>query len=81
MRVYELEKSRLLRKHGMKIGREGLAVAVIHAINVYQENESYKNAMALAGALKAIAQAAKCDEYWTEQVDKGFKWQLAEFGI
>ena len=49
---------------------------VITLVNDFIENPSYKRAMHLAGGLKAIAIAAKCNSYWDEQVTKGYRREL-----
>lgn len=59
-----------LRQHGDRIGREGMSKTVIKAVGEF--DGSYTGAMILAGRCKAIAQAAKCDGYWTEKVNIGF---------
>jgi hypothetical protein len=40
-------------------------------IDEYNADPSYKNAIILAGALEPITIAARSDDYWTEQVNKG----------
>jgi len=70
MSIFALEWSKELRGRGEKLGREGLSLRVIELIEEF--DGSYKGAMILAGHLKAIAQAAKFDEYWSEKVDIGF---------
>ncbi len=37
-----------------------------------------KEALTAAGRLKAIAQAAKYDTYWSEKVDDGFHREMLE---
>lgn len=51
-----------MRKWGAQVGREGMSKEAIAAVNEF--DGSYKGAMILAGRMKAIAQAAGCDEYW-----------------
>jgi hypothetical protein len=58
-----------LRKYGAKVNREGMSQAAIDAINAW--DGSYKGAMQLCGQLSLIAKAATCDDYWSEQVEKG----------
>ena len=70
MSTMDLAWAKELRKHGDRIGREGMSEAVIKAVAEF--DGSYKGAMILAGRCKAIAQAAKCDSYWTEKVSIGF---------
>ena len=71
MNVLHIERAKSLRKLGAALGRDGMSERVIAAVKDF-DGESYKGAMQLAGRLKAIAQMAKCDDYWDEQVDKGF---------
>lgn len=58
-----------LKAWGRKVGRAGMSQAVL---DVIAGEKSYRNAMEMAGALKAIAIAAQTDDYWSEQVDRGF---------
>jgi len=58
-----------LRAWGKAVGRAGMSQAVIDQIDAF--DGSYKNAMRLAGTLHQIAIAARCDEYWNEQVEHG----------
>ena len=60
---------------GRKMARDEMSKMVIAAVNEF-DGESYKDAMQLAGKLKAIAIAAQTDDYWTEKVNKGFEQQL-----
>ena len=59
-----------LKKAGEVLGREGLSKAVIEAVAGF--DGSYKGAMVLAGRLKAVAQAAKADGYWSGMIDDGY---------
>lgn len=70
MSIVTLEYAKDLKRSGAKLGREGLSNRVIELVAAF--DGSYKGAMVLAGRLKAIAQAAKCDGYWTEKVDDGY---------
>lgn len=63
-----------MRAWGEHVGREGMSKAAIKAVDEF--DGSYIGAMILAGQLKAIAQAAHCDEYWKEKVSKGYHQQL-----
>jgi hypothetical protein len=74
MSSFDLKRANELKKAGASLGREGLSIAVISAVSEF--DGSYKGAMDLAGRLKAIAQAAKADGYWTEKVDDGFQKQF-----
>lgn len=73
MTSLDMKWSRELRSAGNQLGRAGLSEAVIEA--VAQFDGSYKGAMVLVGRLKAVAQAAKFDSYWSEKVDDGFQKQ------
>lgn len=59
-----------LKKAGAVLGREGMSKAVIEAVADF--DGSYKAAMVLAGRLKAVAQAAKADSYWSGFVEDGY---------
>ena len=77
--ILHLEWAKKLRGQGSKLGREGMSKRVIELVDDFVETGGgYKQAMILAGRLKAITQAAKCDEYWTEQVDKGFHREMGD---
>lgn len=65
-----------MQKWGKAVGREGMSEEVIAAVAEF--DGSYKGAMVLAGKMKAIAQAARCDDYWSEQVSKGYHRQLSK---
>ena len=75
MSIPALERSKRLRAMGDKLGREGMSERVIAAVREF-DGKSLKGAMILAGRLKAITQMAKCDDYWDEQVEKGFVLEL-----
>jgi hypothetical protein len=65
-----------MQKWGNLVGRKGMSKEVISAVREF--DGSYKGAMELAGRLKAIAQAAGCDEYWSEKVGRGYHKQLCK---
>lgn len=75
MSVVALRQAKKLRAAGAKLGREGLSSRVITLVNDF--DGSYKGAMVLAGRLKAIAQAARADGYWSEKVEDGFQKETA----
>lgn len=69
-----------LRLAGNNLGREGMSLMAQDFINQYIEHGStYKGAMILAGKLSVIAKMATCDEYWSEQVNRGV--MAAEFVV
>lgn len=74
MTIQSLERAKTLRVYGVKLGREGMSERVIAAVADF--DGSYKGAMFLAGRLKAVSQMAASDDYWSEQVDKGFVREL-----
>ncbi len=63
-----------MRKWGESVGREGMSKAAIKAVDEF--DGSYRGAMIMVGQMKAIAQAAAQDGYWSEQVEKGYHKQL-----
>jgi hypothetical protein len=63
-----------MRLWGAKVGRDGMSEAAIKAVEEF--DGSHKGAMELAGRMKAIAQAAGCDEYWSEKVGHGYHKQF-----
>lgn len=76
MTIQHLEWAKDLRKEGARLGRAGMSQRVIEIIEEF--DGSYIGAMILAGRMKAIAQAAKCDGYWDEKVNKGFIRELSD---
>jgi hypothetical protein len=73
MSIYALEVSKKLRVQGKRLGRAGMSERVFTLVDEFNENRTYKNAIVLAGKLKAIAQASKCDGYWDEKCSIGFR--------
>ena len=68
-----LRDAKELRKQGERLRRQGLAERVFTLVDEFNKNRSYKNAIVLAGRLKAIAQACKFDSYWDEKCCAGFE--------
>lgn len=65
-----------LRKCGEVISRQGMSEMAIDAVNEF--DGSYKGVMELCGKLSVIAKMATCDDYWSEQVDRGIYKQEFE---
>ena len=65
---------KVMQKWGRQVGREGMSRAAIQAVEEF--DGSYKGAIKLAGRMKAIAEAAKCDDYWSEKMQMGYSSQL-----
>ena len=76
MGILHLEFAKQLRKEGKRLGRAGLSQRVIKLVSRF--DGSYKEAMTLAGRLKAITQAAKFDGYWDEKCCIGFQKEYEE---
>lgn len=78
MAILHLEEAKDLRVEGKRLGRAGMSQRVIALVEAFNTDEgyTYKKAMELAGALKAISIAAKVDTYWTEQVNRGYRREL-----
>ena len=76
MGIRHLDEAKELRKHGERIGRAGMSQYVIKVVDEF--DGSYKGAMKLAGKLKAITIAAKCDQYWDEMWRRGYTPALYE---
>lgn len=72
MSIQSLKTSKILREQGKRLGRQGLAERVLTLVDEFNKNRSYKNAIVLAGRLKAIAQACKFDSYWDEKCGSGY---------
>lgn len=68
--IRNIEDARALKAAGAKLDRAGLAEYVLAAAR--RCDGSYKGAMRLAGELKAVAIAAKFDDYWSEKVLDGY---------
>lgn len=79
MGIQGLKDSKELRKHGERIGRGALAQRVWDLVDDFNANRSYKNAIALAGRLKAIAHACEYDGYWSEKCFSGYQKELEVF--
>jgi hypothetical protein len=58
-----------LRKAGDILYRDGMAEMAMKEISNF--DGSYKGAMELCGKLSVIAKMATCDDYWSEQVNRG----------
>ena len=79
MSIPHLQWSKRLRAVGVAMRRDGLSQrAAKIMVDAVTKSGSYKEVMIAAGRLKAICAAAKYDDYWTEQVDKGFHAEMAE---
>lgn len=78
MAIRSLEIAKSLRLEGKRLGRAGLAERVFTLVDEFNNNRSYKNAIVLAGKLKAIAQACKYDGYWDEKCSAGFDFEARD---
>lgn len=75
MSIYHLEVAKKLKLEGKRLGRAGLAERVFTLVDEFNKNRTYKNAIVLAGKLKAISQACKSDSYWDEKCSMGFQFE------
>lgn len=83
MSIFHLEISRKLRDEGERLGRDGLSQRAHDLIMEYATKHPtghYKEAIALAGRMRAISLAARGDAYWGEKTDAGFHSE-AEYGL
>lgn len=79
MTIRNIEESSMLRNQGRRLGRDGMSQRVERLVLEFIESGGgYKSAMILAGRIKAVATAARCDDYWTEQVDKGWTREMVD---
>jgi hypothetical protein len=78
MSIHSLTVSKELRKQGERLKRQGLSERVFTLVDEFNENRSYKNAIVLAGRLKAIAQACKFDGYWDDKCCAGFNFEVCD---
>lgn len=77
MAILQIVWAKRLSKAGSALGRAGLSKRATEImVELVTKTGSYKAAMVAVGRLKAIAAAAKYDDYWTEQVDDGFHKEL-----
>ena len=58
------------RKVGEKLGREGLAQAIM-ALALQIASGTYKDAVAGAGKMSVLAEACTYEEYWEEKMLSG----------
>lgn len=78
MSIQSLQDSKKIREQGKRLGRVGMSERVFTLVDEFNENRSYKNAIVLAGKLKAIAQAAKSDGYWDEKCSTGYQIEMRD---
>lgn len=77
MSIIYFQWAKRLLKAGEVLRREGLSRRAGDIMaELANKPGSYKAAMVAVGRFKAIAQAAKYDGYWTEQVDDGFQKEM-----
>lgn len=80
---YSIEVQNQLRKQGERLGRDGLSQRVndlvLEFAKKYPEGH-YREAIILAGRLRAISIAAKSDSYWGEKTDHGY-YTEAEYDL
>lgn len=75
MSIQALNIARDMKRCGSRLGRAGLAERVFTLVDEFNKNRTYKNAIVLAGKLKAISQACKFDCYWDEKCSMGFEFE------
>jgi hypothetical protein len=78
MSIRHLEQAKRLKLEGERLGRQGLSERVFTLVDEFNKNRSYKNAIVLAGKLKAIAQACKFDGYWDEKCSSGYEFEVSD---
>ena len=61
-----------LKKEFDDMGRDGVSERIIKHIDAFNKNPSYKNAVILAGKLKALTYVCRGDCYWNEKAEQGF---------
>lgn len=74
-----------IKKAGAHLGRKGLSKRVLEITEELVKAPSYKEAITVAGRMKALAIAAEYDHYWDEKMTKGFiaecerlEWNLTD---
>lgn len=78
MSIRHLEIAKRLKIQGKRLGRAGMAERVLTLVDEFNKHRTYKNAICLAGKLKAIAMAAKADGYWDEKCSSGFEQEAGD---
>lgn len=81
--ILAIEESKVLRTVGTRIGRAGMSQRVHQLVSEYisaNPDGHYKEAIKLAGRLHAIFIASKCDGYWREKANEGYRKELYEIG-
>lgn len=78
MSIRSLEIAKELKIQGKRLGRAGLAERVFALVDEFNKNRTYKNAIVLAGKLKAISQACNFDGYWSEKNSTGFHFEAED---
>lgn len=78
MAIRAIEESKTARKAGVIMGRRGMSERVIDILESF--DGSYVGAIRIAGQMKAIAQAAKCDQYWDEKCGMGYDSEMDRMG-
>mgnify|MGYP001613073594 CR=1 FL=1 len=81
MSMQGLKDYKELKAQGLRLGRAGLAERVLVLVDEFNENRTYKNAIALAGKLRAVAAACKYDSYWDEKMSSGFEREKNDISI
>lgn len=78
MSIRHLDIAKKLKCEGKRLGRAGLAERVFALVDEFNNNRTYKNAIVLAGKLKAISQACRFDSYWDEKNSAGFEFEARD---
>lgn len=81
MSILAIEQSKKLREEGKRLKRQGLAERILVLVDEFNENRSYKNAVVLAGKLRAIAIACKFDSYWDEKASMGYQDEVRDLTL
>lgn len=76
MSIHDLQQAKRLRGEFERLGRAGISERIFTLVDEFNKNRSYKNAVVLAGRLKAIAQACKADSYWDEKCSTGYQFEF-----
>lgn len=76
-----LKISKDLRKQFERLGRDGISQRINDLVLEFAKNYPdghYKEAVILAGRLRALSLAARADSYWGEKTDHGFHCEAAD---
>lgn len=79
--ISSLETSKELRKQFWRLGRDGISQRINDLVLDFAKKHPdghYKEAVILAGRLRALSLSARADSYWGEKTDQGFYLEVQD---